>query len=1756
MTQLDLTNMENIADITYEAFVSLADQGYNSAAVYYQAMALAAEASGNDSVEDYANLAESVVRDDNVNGQLANNYTEAVAEANNVNFDDSTAEGRANRLRMQYELMQNDLKERQDNILDGGTGELNYEDTNNIHEEALDRIGLPPEAFSLYIPLSQTAEHDPAAAQEMFLRSLPGDGLLDVLSDAARLGFGTEVSGDQSLLDLMQDYGHQASWLNFMIEALQQDIQDYIDNNSDTSGIQSLQDALEQYQSYLNLVGSIDELANWLGDIGNALANIPQWIGDLLNDWGGAKDTGSPLILDLDGQGIDLASVLGTGAVYWDIDLDGYGEKSGWISGNDGLLAIDLNSDGVINDHAELFGSLTTDGFSVLAAYDSNSDNAIDINDAQFNDLLVWVDANSDGYSQSGELFSLTDLGITSINLNASLVDYDIAGNHVTHESTFTINGQTQTIVDAWFAYDNANSHYQESYTLDIRTLYLPTLRGFGDVKDLHIAMSMDETLLLMVQEIAVADAATLFDPTFDLNSKIEAVLYRWAGVDSVDPNSRGDYVDARQLEFFEQYLGDEYLEYDFFENPGVNAGNIVTGMFGSLTQSILPQILVQSAASSFFNNDVFYSVETGQVENSSIDEINLLTPNQILNQTTDTSNAYVISDINSSYVIDENNGGGYDEIWIQGVQESELRLVRVGLNLEINIGSETITVMNQFKSDNHLDNSYDYFRVENIVLDDGTKIDLLNDLTFTGTSGVDVLQGLHADDTLIGAAGDDDLRGDSGNDTYVWSVGDGNDTISEFGGNDSLVLHGVQQSGVSFVRSGSHLSINIGNETITVNDHFLTHNDYKIENVAFDDGSVINLQVLLNVAPTAQDDAFIGDQDLSLSGNVLVNNGSGLDSDPDGTTLGVVAGTYASLHGSVVVSANGDFIYTPTAGYNGADSFTYTLDDGFGGSDTATVNITVRPPNVAPIAQDDAFTGDEDISITGNVLSDNGNGVDTDPDSDPMTVVAGTFATTNGSVVISSNGSFTYTPNTGYVGTDSFTYTLQDDRGASDVGTANITVNALGNNPNAINGTSANDTLNGDPSGMSNDTLIGYGGNDILNGMLGNDSYEWSVGDGDDTINETGGVDQLVLHGVIDSDISLEYMSDGSLKVHIGSEAITVNYHFYSDKYSSSYYDTYHVESILLDDGSTIDLLNNLTLTGTASNETITGTNAGDVLYGLAGSDIINANGGADTLIGGSGIDTLNGMLGNDSYEWSVGDGNDIINETGGVDQLVLHGVIASDISFENMSDGSLKVHIGSEAITVIYHFYSDKYSSSYYDTYHVESILLDDGSTIDLLNNLTFTGTASGETIIGTNGDDVLYGLTGNDIINASGGADTLIGGSGIDTLNGMLGNDSYEWSVGDGNDIINETGGVDQLVLHGVVASDISLEYMSDGSLKVHIGSEEITVIYHFYSDKYSSSYYDTYQVESILLDDGSTIDLLNNITLTGTANSETIDGLNAATTFIGEAGNDILNGKLGNDSYEWSVGDGNDTINETGGVDQLVLHGVIASDIRFENMSNGSLKVYIGSEEITIVYHFYSDKYSSSYYDTYQVETLLLDDGSTIDLLNNLTFTGTASGETINGLNANDILFGLDGADTLNGNNGNDVLYGGGGSDYLYGNAGDDVLYGGAGVDMVYGQAGADTFAFESSSAFTASDNIQDFKLSENDKLDISDLLIGYDALTDLITDFVQITDDGTHSTLAVDADGGADNFVQVAYLYNEIGLTDEDALETSGNLITV
>ncbi len=109
---------------------------------------------------------------------------------------------------------------------------------------------------------------------------------------------------------------------------------------------------------------------------------------------------GDPLVLDLDGDGIETTLV--ADGAYFDHDGNGFAEQTGWASSDDGLLAWDRNGDEIINDGKELFNDLVsfpnaTNGFQVLAQLDDNQDGKIDVNDAIWNQLKIWQDYDGDG---------------------------------------------------------------------------------------------------------------------------------------------------------------------------------------------------------------------------------------------------------------------------------------------------------------------------------------------------------------------------------------------------------------------------------------------------------------------------------------------------------------------------------------------------------------------------------------------------------------------------------------------------------------------------------------------------------------------------------------------------------------------------------------------------------------------------------------------------------------------------------------------------------------------------------------------------------------------------------------------------------------------------------------------------------------------------------------------------------------------------------------------------------------------------------------------------------------------------------------------------------------------------------------------------------------------------------------------------------------------------------------------------------------
>ncbi len=213
------------------------------------------------------------------------------------------------------------------------------------------------------------------------------------------------------------------------------------------------------------------------------------------------------------------------------------------------------------------------------------------------------------------------------------------------------------------------------------------------------------------------------------------------------------------------------------------------------------------------------------------------------------------------------------------------------------------------------------------------------------------------------------------------------------------------------------------------------SHNDATLCTAEFDNVTITEFGE--NFPPTAADDAYSVDEDGSLvvdtATGVLVN-----DTDPEEDPLTAILVSDVS-NGTLNLSSDGSFSYTPDPDFFGGDSFTYKANDGYGDSGNATVTLTVNGLPDAPVAVNDAYDALADTTL----IVDAANGAlanDSDADNDPLTAEL-VSDVSNGTLNLNTDGSFDYTPNPGYIGPDSFTYKAFDGGLYSNVATADITV-------------------------------------------------------------------------------------------------------------------------------------------------------------------------------------------------------------------------------------------------------------------------------------------------------------------------------------------------------------------------------------------------------------------------------------------------------------------------------------------------------------------------------------------------------------------------------------------------------------------------------------------------------------------------------------------------------------------------------------------
>ncbi len=223
---------------------------------------------------------------------------------------------------------------------------------------------------------------------------------------------------------------------------------------------------------------------------------------------------------------------------------------------------------------------------------------------------------------------------------------------------------------------------------------------------------------------------------------------------------------------------------------------------------------------------------------------------------------------------------------------------------------------------------------------------------------------------------------------------------------------------------------------------------------------TVARVAFLNNQPPQAVNDTVETLEEQAVNVPVLGN-----DADPEAGPL-TVAGVTQGAKGFVAVNPDGTVAYTPNAGETGEDTFTYYVTDVHGGEAAATVTVTIAPLSHAPVANDDAVSVDEDGMAYVEVLSN-----DSDPDDDFLSVESVTQGT-HGSVSINPDNTVKYTPAPNYNGADSFTYTVTDGTGETDMATVTVTVSEVNDPPVAVDDVmTTNEDTNGTLNVFTNDS-------------------------------------------------------------------------------------------------------------------------------------------------------------------------------------------------------------------------------------------------------------------------------------------------------------------------------------------------------------------------------------------------------------------------------------------------------------------------------------------------------------------------------------------------------------------------------------------------------------------------------------------------------------------------------------------------------------
>ena len=1080
---------------------------------------------------------------------------------------------------------------------------------------------------------------------------------------------------------------------------------------------------------------------------------------------GGGK---KPIAIDLNGNGFEFINVNDSN-VFFDVNGDGWKRRTAWVAPGDGLLAYDIDGDGVIDKAGEISFVQYKNGAQTdlegLTAFDTNGDGRFTAADDAWARFGVWQDSNQNGSTDAGEFNSLDAMGITGIELTSD-GQFAVVNGQTVHGvgSLEKSDGSRLAIADVTLAHSNETLIPQSdgsNLSVTPESPFSPNgeiLEGTAD-NDLILGKSGNNIIKAYEgDDVIFEDGGNDIIDAGDGND----IVYSGADNDLVMGGNGYDTIYAG--------LGNDVV----FGGDGHDAifaegGNDV--VFGGAGNDLIAGGWGNDVLSGDDGDDQIY----GEAGNDALfgrdgnDELAGMDGNDLLD---------------GGAGNDLLDGGAGDDEMIGGTGDDTYVVDSVG-DIVTELAGEGVDTVKS---------AIDY-----------TLADTLENLTLLGTSAVygtgnaqdNVLIGNSAANTLVGMDGNDRLDGGTGADRLIGGVGDdvyivdnAGDRVVELAGEghdqvyasvsttlsenvEDLTLTGLASTTATGNALDNRLTGNRGDNLLDggagadMMTGGLGNDTYVVEDAAdqtleFAGEGVDTVQASLTwtLAENIENLVLTGTADLDGTGNALDNiliGNSGANRLDGGQGADTLAG--GAGDDTYIVDHAGDTVFEE-------------MNEGI---DTVLSEVNYA---LSANVENLALTGAGNTNATGNELDNalTGNGGDNLLDGG---VGADTMAGGAGDdtyIVDNADDTVSELADAGIDSVFSSVSFVLPEHVENLTLTGDVTIDGTGNALDNI--LTGNESANQLAGGDGNDQLVGNGGDDVLNGGIGADHMSGGTGDdlyyvddagdvveeaadggydtlrtsisltapahvervellGADNLNATGNELDNVLIGNsggnrLDGGLGADAMAGGAgddvyIVDHAGDTVVEA-----ADE---------GIDLVLASVTTTLsDHVENLTLTGTADIDA-TGNTLDNVLTG---------NTGNNDLDGGTGADTMAAGAGDDNY-W--------------VDN-------SADTVFEALNEGIDSIYT----------------QVSYVLPEHVENLyLIGDGS-------INAGGNGADNVLVGNSGDNHISGGGGNDTLDGAVGNDTLDGGTGNDVLIGGAGDDTYLINLGDDLDSIDDVAGND--------------------------------------------------------------------------------------------------------------------------------------------------------------------------------------------------------------------------------------------------------------------------------------------------------------------------------------------------------------------------